>query len=223
MGSIITLDRSVDNLRNTPIKMKSAALLTFLEYVDGEAVAETIRKEPSLISDIVPEFALGIEYNQNTPNHELTLLEHELLTMALLPPNYILRLAGLLHDVGKPLVANLGDDGNYHYHGHMEKSAEICKQAGEIIGMETQELDLLVFLVNNHDHRPHPDEQNVQQFIELCETRERMELLLTLMNADINAHSEKSAKYLTDVMNESLKIINKKANAFFGDDKERRN
>lgn len=71
---------------------------------DGERVIEALRllERIGALERILPELLKGQGIEQPGPYHAYTVLEHAYHVCAVMPPVLHLRLAGLLHDVGKP-------------------------------------------------------------------------------------------------------------------------
>jgi poly(A) polymerase len=62
----------------------------------------------------------------------------------------LLVLAGLLHDVGKPEVQVIRDDGSPDFHGHEEVGADMAKARGRALRLSRGEVDSLGRIVANH-------------------------------------------------------------------------
>lgn len=96
--------------------------------------------EIEVLGYILPELTLGRGMKQREQFHKHDVLEHSL--RSVLYADKSIRLAALLHDVGKPYCMNL----NGNYHGHEAESAriagEICarlkvskKTSAEVVGL----------------------------------------------------------------------------------------
>ena len=62
----------------------------------------------------------------------------------------LLKCAILLHDIGKPLVRTVDDQGNVHFYGHAKKSAEMAKETGRRLKFSTREKGFIDFIVRHH-------------------------------------------------------------------------
>jgi tRNA nucleotidyltransferase/poly(A) polymerase len=62
----------------------------------------------------------------------------------------LLVLAGLLHDVGKPMVVEVSDDGIPRFHGHEAAGADIVVRRAEGLHLSRAEADSLGRIVANH-------------------------------------------------------------------------
>ncbi|MDE7045328.1 MAG: HD domain-containing protein, partial [Acetatifactor sp.] len=74
-----------------------------------------------------PEFDVAMETEQKHPHHKYNVGEHTLHSLSYVKPDKKLRLAMLLHDIGKPATLTMDESGVTHFHEHPvvgEKMAE---------------------------------------------------------------------------------------------------
>lgn len=76
---------------------------------------------------VLPELALQVGYEQNSPWHGRTLFEHTLGVVEGVPADLTLRWAALLHDAGKP-YARYEKPGKSTYVGHERIGAELVER-----------------------------------------------------------------------------------------------
>lgn len=86
-------------------------------------------KNLNLIEIIIPELVDTINFNQYNPHHDKDVFYHSLCVMENSPPLLEIRLAALLHDIGKPKAFTLDEEGIGHFYGHDKISVEISKIA----------------------------------------------------------------------------------------------
>lgn len=79
---------------------------------------------------ILPEFDACMKTPQNHPHHCCSVGEHLLLALQSIEADKVLRLAALLHDIGKPAAHTRDADGIDHFHGHGDAGKEL---AGSIL------------------------------------------------------------------------------------------
>ena len=91
----------------------------FLPYAQGE---DLVRFAP-LITQVIPELAPCVGFDQHSRHHIHDIYVHTAHTVAAMPADPVLRMAALLHDVGKPLCA----DGQGHFYGHETQSAQMAE------------------------------------------------------------------------------------------------
>ena len=94
--------------------MKSKEILNKILISDD--VVEKIRENLQDLVLIIPEICDMIGFEHNHPHHHLDVWEHTLYALSLSSNNFDIRLALLLHDVGKP--HSYQDDEVRHFKGH---------------------------------------------------------------------------------------------------------
>jgi len=63
---------------------------------------------------------------------------------------YLLKLAILLHDIGKPAALSINSQGNIHFYGHGKKGADIANKISKRLKLSTNERYYIDFIVRNH-------------------------------------------------------------------------
>ncbi len=76
--------------------------------------------ETGITGQILPEFDVCMKTEQNNPHHCYSVGEHILHTLSYVEANKALRLAMLLHDIGKPSTLTVDEEGITHNHGHAD-------------------------------------------------------------------------------------------------------
>jgi tRNA nucleotidyltransferase (CCA-adding enzyme) len=104
------------------------------------ATALRIARDTGVLVAVLPEFGPAIGFDQESRYHDMTVDEHTFAVVqaaADADAPLRVRLAALLHDLGKPLVAWRGSDGRLHYYrkpgiaprGHATVAAELADDA----------------------------------------------------------------------------------------------
>jgi len=101
--------------------------------------------EGGLLEVILPEIAACRGVPQSG-YHTHDVFGHSLLTVEATPPDLLLRVAALFHDVGKPKTAK----GDGTFLGHEEVGAEIARRALERLRFAQKEIDVIVGLIRLH-------------------------------------------------------------------------
>lgn len=121
---------------------------------DGEASrALTLLSETGLLAKILPEVEALHGVAQSPDHHpEGDVFVHTCLCVAGLDEGHddALRLAVLLHDVAKPLCAEVGEDGRIRFHGHCERGGEMAREICERLRCSNAVRDKVGWLVTNH-------------------------------------------------------------------------
>jgi len=129
---VISIERTADELRRM---LGSERPKLALELLD----------DAELLEVILPEIAACKGVAQ-TGYHTHDVFGHTLLTVAATPPDLLLRVGALFHDVGKPRTAK----GDGTFIGHEEVGAEIAKAALGRLRFAQKEIDIVVTLVRLH-------------------------------------------------------------------------
>lgn len=82
--------------------------------------------ETGLTGIFMPEFDRIMETEQNHPHHCYSVGEHTIHAMEAIEADKVLRLTMLFHDIGKPEVMTIDEEGIHHFHGHAEHSKRIA-------------------------------------------------------------------------------------------------
>lgn len=112
-------------------------------------VVTSINDNLDYLLDIIPEIKNMIGFNQKNPHHHLDVWEHTLLALSLSEKNYDIRLALLLHDIGKPRSCQDGE--TRHFKGHQIVSAEMSRMILKKLGYHDIYVDRICYLILNHD------------------------------------------------------------------------
>ena len=79
-----------------------------------------------VLTQVLPELKPTIGFDQQNPHHLYDVYTHTAHTVAACPADPVLRLAALLHDVGKPACFTTDEAGIGHFYGHDELSADMA-------------------------------------------------------------------------------------------------
>lgn len=81
-----------------------------------------------ILKIIIPELIDTIDFQQKNPYHDKDVFNHSLCVLDNTPPILSLRLAALLHDIGKPHTLTIDENGIGHFYGHDKLGVEITKK-----------------------------------------------------------------------------------------------
>ena len=119
------------------------------EILIGKEVVESVQENLQLLSTIIPEICDMFGFEHKHPHHHLNVWEHTLFALSFSPNNFDIRLALLLHDVGKPYSYQDGEVRRFK--GHAEKSANIAKCVLERLGYEDNYVKYICEIIIRHD------------------------------------------------------------------------
>lgn len=151
------------NLRMISAERIQMEMVKLLESPHPEKWEELY--ELGITSVILPEFDRCMDTPQETPHHFYNVGEHTMMVLKAVPEDRVLRLAALLHDIGKPEVRFRDSLGRDHFNGHDKKSAEMTRDIMRRLKFDNDTTGKVVQLVLYHDYRPLPEPAAVRRAI----------------------------------------------------------
>lgn len=105
-----------------------------------------------IIAVFLPEITVMFDFDHNSRYHCYDIWHHTLKVVENVPQEPIIRWTALLHDSGKPVVAQEGKDGHLHYIGHAEQSYRIATEVMERLHYDNKTSKAVCRLVREHDY-----------------------------------------------------------------------
>ena len=157
-------------------------------------------KELDLIQYIIPELIPLYNCRQNEYHGYDTVWEHTLDVVENVDINpasdpLVIRLAALLHDIGKDNTKTI-KNGLVHFYGHEFVSAKMAKEILKRLRYSNEVTNEVAFLVENHMlffsfTMDNPNDKVIRRVQYKCKTPERFRDLMLLMQADRLSGPEK--------------------------------
>jgi tRNA nucleotidyltransferase/poly(A) polymerase len=166
----------------------------------GQPVGRGLRllQRTGLLQRIVPELTEAVAFPQNRW-HAYDVWEHTIRAVENTPPNLVLRLAGLLHDVAKPRSAGPGHGpGEHTFYNHERIGAEMTTEILTRLRFPRREVvDRVAHLVAEHNwhYKPEWNDATVRRTIARV-GRDELEPLWELRRADLVARGRAVAEGL---------------------------
>jgi poly(A) polymerase len=132
MPPVISVERTAEELRKMLVSDRPSRALELLD-------------EGGLLEVVLPELAACKGVTQGG-YHTHDVYGHTLLAVALTPPDLLVRLAAVFHDVGKPATAT----GDGAFTGHEHVGADLARAALERLRLSQKDVDAVVTLVRLH-------------------------------------------------------------------------
>lgn len=144
--------RAMDAHKNDLRKVSAERIFAELKrLLCGKDVKRVLLEYPAVFSVIIPPLAETVGYEQGSKYHNSTLYEHTARAVEAAPPRVEMRLAMLLHDLGKPSRLTTGEDGECHYYGHAAVSAEMAEDLLRALKCDNALRERVVHIVHYHD------------------------------------------------------------------------
>jgi poly(A) polymerase len=108
-------------------------------------------RESGLLAQFAPELLEMVGVTQNK-FHAYPVWEHTMVALGELPPDASLhlRLAVLMHDIGKPRTRSEDADGSVHFYHHQDVGAEMARELMIRLKFSNDEIAAVVKLVRSH-------------------------------------------------------------------------
>ena len=123
----------------------------FLRLLCSPAAPRVLLEFPEAAVQILPELGPTVGFDQRNPHHCYDVYTHSVKTLANVPPDPALRLAALLHDVGKPPAFTLDEAGIGHFYGHPKISAMLSEKTLGRQRLDRATLERALTLIARHD------------------------------------------------------------------------
>ncbi len=163
--------------------------------------------ETGILKVILPELQQAMETPQNHPHHCYSVGEHILHAMQQSEAVKELRLALMLHDIGKPLCLTVDEKGTAHFYGHAQISADLAREILKRLKYDNHTVDIVHRLVLYHDYGNGvcPDQKTVRRAVNKI-GEDLFPMLLAVRRADILAQSGYLRKEKLENLEEWRKI-----------------
>lgn len=145
--------------------------------------------ETGITKVILPELDEAMGTVQNSPHHIYTVGEHLIVSMTKVEAEKSLRLAMMLHDIGKPLVKSTDEDGRDHFFGHADVSADMARSILKRLKFDNDTVYRVTSLIRYHDYRPDLNERAVRRFLNKV-GKELFPDVMKVQRADVAAQSD---------------------------------
>ncbi len=172
--------------------------------LNSEEMVRSLQENKKQIFQMIPELEDEDGFEQRNPWHLYDVWKHTLVALENSKPDLEIRLALLLHDIGKP--HSYQDDENVrHFRKHPEKGAQIAKHVLERLGYAEGEVRNICFLIENHAKTIEIQDVNMNNI-------EIMKKLLLIQYYDASAYNPKYIKQVfekLDIIKENMKLKEK--------------
>jgi poly(A) polymerase len=171
------------------------------------ALGLRLMAQTGLLGIVLPELAqcMGVEQNRW---HKADVFEHTLEVVGGVEPDLVLRLAAMFHDVGKPSVRTMGEDGQYHFYKHEDLSAGMAETAMRRLRFSNDEVEAVRRLCALHmrpvGYTERWSDGSVRKFVR--EAGGQLELLLALAASDLASGAMPERSHLQDLVARAAQV-----------------
>lgn len=129
----------------------------------GPGAGRVLGDYPDILGVILPELPPMAGFDQKNDHHCYDLLTHTAAAVDSAPPDLILRLTMLLHDIGKPETFTLREDGQGHFYGHAKRSAAMADEILRRLRYPNRIRERVLTLIRCHDAPLEPEAKQVRR------------------------------------------------------------
>lgn len=165
-----TLGFSVEEATGNAIRESRAGLqkiaaerirVEMTKLLCGQKAGEILLAWPEVLGVFLPEILPCVGFDQCNRYHCYDVWEHTVRAVDAAPCDPIVRWTMLLHDLAKPVVFTKDEQGNGHFYGHAQCSAEIAREILHRLRFDRRSAQRIEQLVLWHDRQIQPTEKSV--------------------------------------------------------------
>ncbi|MCR5648440.1 MAG: HD domain-containing protein [Oscillospiraceae bacterium] len=165
-----------------------------LGILRGKHVCAALLGFPEVVCAAVPELAPMVGFEQHSRHHIYDVWEHTVRTVAAAPESETtVRLALLLHDMGKPAMFYLDETGHGRFRGHGAAGAEMAEACLRRLKTDRETRETVTLLVRIHDE-PLPDTEAGMRRMLAKLGEKTLRMLIEVKRADAVARAPDSAE-----------------------------
>lgn len=156
-----------------------------------------------VLNYIIPELTDCISCFQNN-FHKFDVYGHILETLYFIPNDLSLRLAALFHDIGKPQTKSIDENGNIHFYGHEEISANMAEEIMRRLKYNNDIIDEVTYLVAHHMelmNTPFNSNKAIRKLLNR-HGEQRLKKLIEIRRADLLGSGTRTSEYVEDLIKE---------------------
>lgn len=131
----------------------------------GDNCESVLLEYKDVIGVIIPELVNTFDCLQNTKWHLYDVYTHTVKSVAACAKIDYIRLALLLHDVGKPACKTTDEKNQDHFFGHPKKSFELSKEILKRLKVSRETSKKVLTLVEIHDKKIYLTNESVKRWI----------------------------------------------------------
>lgn len=175
------------------------------KLIMGENVFSVLHEFSAEICTIIPELLPAVGFDQHNSYHIYTVYDHIARAVEECPFDTDIRLAMLLHDVGKPPLFFIDEKGIGHFWGHPELSEKMAREILLRLKADRRTVDHVCHLIKYHDVRPEATRKSLHKYVSKVGFEAALELI-HVRRADVLSQAPQYF-YQLEGLRESERII----------------
>ena len=147
------------------------------------ANAASLLRYAPVLCQVIPELTDTMGFQQHNPHHIYDVYTHTAHVVEACPAEPEVRLAALLHDIGKPATFTQDENGIGHFYGHADVSARMANEILHRLKASNALRERVVTLIEQHMNPLTPDEKLLRRRLAKL-GKDTLLQLLALQKAD---------------------------------------
>lgn len=131
----------------------------------GKGVRKILLDYREVIAVFIPELRESFDFRQNNPHHFLDVYGHICLSVENVRPQWQMRLTMLLHDIGKPRMHTVDENGISHFKKHQFEGAYMAEKILKRLRIDNASAKYIYELIWEHDNRIPATKKSVRRFM----------------------------------------------------------
>nr|WP_315023169.1 HD domain-containing protein [uncultured Aminipila sp.] len=205
-----SIHRNKNLIENIAVERINVELCKMLS---GKGVKEVLKNYSDILSVLIPEIKPMIGFKQNNPHHKYDVWEHTIAAVENSKSEPVIRLAVLLHDIGKPESYTCDGKGVGHFYSHGEFGAKITEKILRKFKFDNQTISDVCQLVKYHDADISESSKFIKKWLNKIGIVQ-FERLLLVKQADVMGQSdylkEKKLKTLASIQSSMKQVLEEK-------------
>ena len=172
------------------------------KLIVGNSARSALLKYIIIITEIIPEIAPTIGFEQNNPYHCHDVLNHILFSVENALPDVPIRLAMLFHDIAKP-ECYTEEDGVGHSYGHQQASSDTAKKILLRLKYDNETIETVTQLILYHSADIQPQRKHIRRWLNKIGEK-RLRQLIEVKRADAMAQAPHVRRIKIDELTDIL-------------------
>lgn len=122
-----------------------------MKMLTGDGFLAAAVTLPEVLCRIVPALSPLMGFDQRNPHHQFDIFTHTVRAVHAADKDPLVRLAVLLHDIGKPATFSVDENGVGHFYGHPAVSETLARETLLALRFDNATIDAVLPLVRDHD------------------------------------------------------------------------
>ena len=157
----VTADSIIRN-RNLLTNVASERIrVELIKLLQGKNAEKILTDFKTVVFTIIPELEPLDGFNQMTPYHIYDIWTHTVKVVVNVTNSKELRIAALLHDIGKPEKFTIDGNGTGHFKGHPAVSEKMSREILSRLRFSNAEIDDICSIIALHDMRPNGEKKQI--------------------------------------------------------------